>query len=238
MAYQTFGTQITALTGINLTASTNQGYVDSFLTNAARDILNMMPTQALANIGGTSTLDNNPTTLANIDSKMILGVVKKYDKTSTTSEMNDDSNTGRFRECRQVSWRDAGIAEDDSGYLESYSIEDPVYYIHNNTLYVLPVPDATYTAIVHHVSFPTVLFSESAISDFPNQLEQAVVYRAAADAARFLYIPMVKDLTNQFTNSLNLFLSRYKKTEALKSEEVSGEANLMNFLRKTMGGAK
>ena len=49
---------------------------------------------------------------------------------------------------------------------------------------------------------------------------------------------MVKDLTNQFTNSLNLFLSRYKKTEALKSEEVSGEANLMNFLRKTMGGAK
>ena len=55
MAYQNFGTQITALTGINLSASTNQGYVDSFLTNAARDILGMLPTQALANIGDTTT---------------------------------------------------------------------------------------------------------------------------------------------------------------------------------------
>ena len=248
MAYQTFGKQITALTGINLTASTNQGYVDSFLTNAARDILNMIPTQALANIGGMSVLDNSPTTLPDVDTKMILGVVRKYDNNNNTdSQMNDNSNTGRFRECRQISWRDAGIAENDSGYLESYSIEDPAYYIHNNTLYVLPVPDATYTAIVHHVSFPTVLYNETTINDFPNQLEQAVVYRAAADAARFLfqdeqdeeiYIPMVKDLTNQFTNSLNLFLSRYKKTEPMKSEEVSGEANLMNFLRKAVGGVK
>lgn len=30
MGYQSFGTQITALTGINLSGSTNQGYVDSF----------------------------------------------------------------------------------------------------------------------------------------------------------------------------------------------------------------
>ena len=38
MAYTTFGAQITTLTGINLSNSTNQSSVDSFLTNAARDI--------------------------------------------------------------------------------------------------------------------------------------------------------------------------------------------------------
>ena len=40
---------------------------------------------------------------------MVLGVVRKYDTTSTTSQI------GRFRECRQISWRDAGIAENDAG---------------------------------------------------------------------------------------------------------------------------
>jgi hypothetical protein len=48
MAYQTFGTQITSLTGIDLSNSTNQGYVDSYLTNAARDILCMIPFEHLA----------------------------------------------------------------------------------------------------------------------------------------------------------------------------------------------
>ena len=239
MAYQTFGTQITALTGISLSAATNQGYVDSFVTNAAGDVLSMVPQEHLAEYAVTATLNAGGTTLSNIDNMIILSVLRKYNQKSTTSEV------GRYRECRQVPFTNLGIAEEDSGYLDAHSQEDPVYYIHNNTLYVLPKPDATYNAKVSYISLPDVLYSESAIADFPKLLEQAVVYRAAADAARFLfqdeqdedvYVPMIKDLTNQFANSLKLFLTKFKKEEPIAQQDTSQGAGLAKALQKAMGG--
>ena len=236
MAYQTFGTQITALTGINLSASTNQGYVDSFLTNAARDVLSMVPLESLAEYAVATTLNASGTTLGTIDDKIILAVLRKYDQKSTTSQV------GRYRECRQITFTDLGIAENDSGYIEAHSVEDPVYYTHNNTLYVLPQPDNTYDAKVSYIGFPTVLYSESAIDDFPKLLEQAVVYRAASDAARFLlqdeqdediYLPMIKDLGNQFASSLKLFLTKYQKPEPIAQQET---ASVQKQLMKLLGG--
>ncbi len=236
MAYQTFGTQITALTGINLSASTNQGYVDSFLTNAARDVLSMVPLESLAEYAVATSLNASGTTLGTIDDKIILAVLRKYDQKSTTSQV------GRYRECRQVTFTDLGIAENDSGYLEAHSVEDPVYYTHNNTLYVLPQPDNTYDAKVSYIGFPIVLYSESAIDDFPKLLEQAVVYRAASDAARFLlqdeqdediYLPMIKDLGNQFASSLKLFLTKYQKQEPIAQQET---ASVQKQLMKLLGG--
>tara|TARA_R100000808_G_C2147729_1_gene155751 strand:+ start:2176 stop:2883 length:708 start_codon:yes stop_codon:yes gene_type:complete len=233
MAYQTFGAQITSLTGMDLSNSTNQGYVDSYLTNAARDVLSMVPFEHLAEYSIITTLNNSSTTLSNIDNMIILTVLRKYDQKSTTSEV------GRYRECRKVPFTNLGIAEEDSGYIESNSIEDPVYYTYNNTLYVLPKPDATYDAKVSYISLPTVLYSESAIADFPKLLEQAVVYRAAADAARFLlqdeqdediYVPIIKDLTNQFANSLKLFLSKFGKNEPIAQQKVSKRDELLKML--------
>tara|TARA_R110002012_G_scaffold78323_5_gene199612 strand:+ start:1148 stop:1855 length:708 start_codon:yes stop_codon:yes gene_type:complete len=233
MAYQTFGTQITSLTGIDLSNSTNQGYVDSYLTNAARDILSMIPTNHLAEYAIVATLDDSVTKLTSVDDRIILSVLRKYDLKSTTSEV------GRYRECRKVPFTNLGIAEEDSGYMEANSIEDPVYYTHNNILYVLPKPDASYNAKVSYIAFPTVLYNADVINDFPKLLEQAVVYRAAADAARFLlqdeqdediYVPMIKDLTNQFSNSLKLFLSRFGKNELIGQEKVSKRDQLLKML--------
>ena len=224
MAYTTFGAQITALTGINLSGDTNKASVDSFLTNAARDVLNMVPVQSLVTFSITSTLDADPTTFANAGNSIILSVVRKYDTKASSSQI------GRYRECRQVPFTKIGIAENDSGYLESYSKEDPIFYIQNNTLYVSPTPDATYDALVHYIHYPTVLYSESTINNFPLLLEQVVVYRAAADAARFLfadeqdediYVPMIKDLTNQFANSIKLFLTRFEKPEPIAQTKDS-----------------
>ena len=233
MAYTTFGAQITTLTGINLSNSTNQSSVDSFLTNAARDILNMVPIQSLVTFSITSTLDDDPITFANAGNSIIISVVRKYDTKSSSSQV------GRYRECRAISAASVGIAEDDSGYLEGYSIEDPVYYIQNNTLYVSPTPDATYNALVHYINYPTVLYSESAINNFPTLLEQAVVYRAAADAARFLfadeqdediYVPMIRDLTNQFSNSIKLFLTRFGNPSPIEQTKDTPNFN------KLLGG--
>ena len=237
MSYQTFGTQIKALTGIDISSSTNQGYIDSFLTNAARDVLNMVPIKSLVTFSITSTLDDSPTTFANAGNSIIISVVRKYDLKSSSSQV------GRYRECRPIPASAVGLAEADSGYLEGYSAEDPVYYIQNNTLYVSPTPDATHNALVHYIHFPTVLYSESTIDNFPNLLEQAVIYRAAADCARFLlqddqdeeiYIPMIKDLTNQFSNSIKLFLSRYNQETPVTQKDDS--ANFAKMIQKAIGG--
>ena len=233
MAYQTFGAQITSLTGMDLSNSTNQGYVDSYLTNAARDILNMVPSESLITFSITSTLDDSPTTFVNAGNSIIISVVRKYDLKSSSSQV------GRYRECRPIPASAVGLAEADSGYLESYSVEDPIYYIQNNTLYVSPTPDATHNALVHYIHYPTVLYSESTVDNFPKLLEQAVVYRAAADAARFLFqdeqdedifVPMIKDLTNQFANSLKLFLSKFGKESPVSQQAVSKKDQLSKML--------
>ena len=233
-----FKTQIGALTGIS-SNTTNDGYMTDWLTNAARDVLNMIPPQHLTEYAVATTLNNSSTTLGTIDDKIILSVLRKYDQKSTTSEV------GRFRECRRISSSDLGIAEEDSGYLDAYSVEDPVFYIYNNILYVLPKPDATYTAVVNYVGYPAVANSDSAIADFPKPLEQAVLYRASADAARFLfqdeqdedvYIPMIKDLTNQFANTLKLFLTKFQKKEPIAEQKDSGTADFVKMLTKAMGG--
>jgi hypothetical protein len=238
MAYQTFGTQITSLTGIDLSNSTNQGYVDSYLTNAARDILCMIPFEHLAEYATVATLDDSATTLTSVDDRIILTVLRKYNLKSTTSEV------GRYRECRKVPFTSLGIAEEDSGYMDGYSIEDPLYYTYNNTLYVLPKPDATYNAKVSYIAFPTVLYNADVINDFPKLLEQAVVYRAAADAARFLlqdeqdeeiYVPIIKDLTNQFSNSIKLFLSKYTQQEPVNQENMQSEG-MAKQLANLLGG--
>ena len=234
----TIESQIISLTGISSNA-TNQGYMTSWLTNAARDVINSLPPQALINMGSRSVLNNSPTALVNVDRYIILGVSRVYDIKSTTSQI------GRFRACRQISWSDIGITEPDTGYLQSYSVEDPVYYIYNNTLYVEPAPDASYIAHVHHVAFPAVNDEDEEIADFPKGLEQAVTYRAAADAARFLfqdeqdedvYVPLIKDLTNQFANSLKIYLTQFQATATVQQEEVSGGASIQKMLKKLGGG--
>ena len=233
-----FESQIISLTGISSNA-TNQGYMTSWLTNAARDVINSLPPQALINMGSITEFGANLTALANVDRYIILGVSRVYNKKSTTSQI------GRFRACRQISWSDIGIAESDSGYVQSYSVEDPVFYIYNNTLYVEPVSDSDYSAIVHHVAFPDVADEAENIADFPKGLEQAVTYRAAADAARFLfqdeqdedvYVPLIKDLTNQFANSLKIYLSQFQATAPVQQEEVSSGASLQKMMKSLRGG--
>ena len=59
MAYQTFGAQIKSLTGIDISNSTNQGYLDSYLTNAARDVLSIVPSEHLAEYAIVATLNNS-----------------------------------------------------------------------------------------------------------------------------------------------------------------------------------
>tara|TARA_R110002051_G_scaffold301829_2_gene369893 strand:+ start:1395 stop:2132 length:738 start_codon:yes stop_codon:yes gene_type:complete len=242
----TFESQIISLTGITSNA-TNQGYIDSWLELAAKDVLVMMPKEALLDITSLSTLDSTNKILQNVDEVMILHAMRAYTNKPTGSKA--PLLAKRYRDCRKVSYRSVSLAEEDSGYLEACSAEDPVYYIFQNNLHVLPECTNAYPAEVSYVAFPKTIaedpfYGREGIDNFPDELEQAVVYRASANAARFLfqdeqdddiYVPMIKDLTNQFANSIKLYLSKFKK-EGPVSEENIGSGGLIKALTKAMGG--
>tara|TARA_R100000808_G_scaffold24519_1_gene56682 strand:- start:1294 stop:2040 length:747 start_codon:yes stop_codon:yes gene_type:complete len=246
----TFEDKIISLTGITSNTQ-NQTYIDAWLEMACKDVLIMLPKEALLDISGSYTLDDTNNKMHNVDDFIVLHVMRRYTNKDTEATTSALVNT-RYRDCRQVSHRSISLAEEDSGYLEACSVEDPIYYIFQNNLYVLPQCTDEYTGIVSRVVFPKAtstepLYSKEALDNFPNELEQAVVYRAAANAARFLfqdeqddeiYIPMIKDLTNQFANSIKLYLSKFKKAAPLEEEDVSRSGSFMKALTKAMGGAQ
>lgn len=247
----TFEEKIISLTGISSNTQ-NKTYINGWIEMAAKDVLAMLPNAALMDCTLTKTLNRTDRYFENVDESMVMHVSRKY--TNKGSNLNYvGAIEGRYRDCRQVSHTSISLAEEDSGYLESCSVEDPVYYIYKNNLHVLPQVDDDYDALVHYVVFPVAatndnLYDKTSIPNFPNLLEQAVVYRAASNAARFLfqdeqdeeiYMPMIKDLTNQFANSIKLFLSQYKKSAPIE-EEATGTStnNVMKALQKAMGGEK
>ena len=63
------------------------------------------------------------------------------------------------------------------------TVTDPVYFIENNTIDVLPVGGSvTYS----EVQFPAVAYNSTAIATFPDEAERAVVVCAAIKAAEFM----------------------------------------------------
>lgn len=66
----------------------------------------------------------------------------------------------------------------DSDSIHYHTATDPAFYIENGTLYIVPSGG---TAIA--LTYPTVLHSDSAITVFPPELEQAVVLYASIQAA-------------------------------------------------------
>ena len=57
--------------------------------------------------------------------------------------------------------------------------DDPVFYTKDGTLYVLPTGGSPETQVI---PFPTVLFSDDEIDNFPDDFEHLVVLRAAIQA--------------------------------------------------------
>ena len=63
------------------------------------------------------------------------------------------------------------------------TVTDPVYFVENNTIDVLPLGGSvTYS----EVQFPAVAYNGTAIATFPDEAERAVVVCAAIKAAEFM----------------------------------------------------
>jgi len=165
----TFEEQIEALTGLAISTDTNptQTQVTQYLTDGAKEVVNALPKNLLALCSKNDTFTSQPVgSEANLDSlvsgKIIAVMAGNYEARRIPSRLKYEAN--------------------DSASMMYATNTDPVFYIQNNYLNVLP---AGTSSVVDEVAYPTVAFSDSAIdlatsgAPFPDELEYLVVLFAA-----------------------------------------------------------
>jgi hypothetical protein len=188
-----FAAQIHALTGFDAdddSSTTETGEVFStmatqWLTDAAKEVINVLPPHLLKLC--TSEVSFNSQAVGSESSASLLNTGKvlavfagNYQARPISSELKHKAN--------------------DSNSLEYASTTDPVFYIENNYLNVLP---ASITCKYEEVQYPSVEYSSTTILVFPDEAESLVVLRAAITALEYqLAIEEDVDLYNQMIANL------------------------------------
>ena len=176
-----FHDQIAALTNFDADAATAvasgetyQVMTAQWLTDAAKEILQLLPPNLLPECAVIKTLDGSNPTLTELDKKGSILSVVRYD--------------GSYEQpCREISAIYRGRVN-DSGDMFNYApsgTADPLFTIYNNILEVYPTPTASQYAIVRYVDYPAVAYDDASIDNFPDEAEYLVALRAAITAAQY-----------------------------------------------------
>jgi len=164
-----FQTDIEAITGSisSYTTEANSYLVEGvkFITKYVMNNMDIEP-----RLTQSSSKDNSTPTHSMTDVLKVCSVTR-----------NDGT---RNRECSEINSADRdNYADINSIYYTSKF--DPVYYILDNTLNILPTPTASETASVVHITPDnSVSVSESTISNFPTELNRGVVLYASQQMLR------------------------------------------------------
>ena len=167
-----FDTQIEALAG-----TATQTEMDQWATDGVREIINILPPE----------LKIECATITSLTSSTPMDLDATGEVFHVTRE---NADSGYHIGCREVNPIFAGSAGDSTS-LHYVTATDPIYWVESDTggdpkLFVKPDPTANQPARVHHVAFPTVEYSHTAIVNFPDEAEYLVVLRAAITAAEYL----------------------------------------------------
>tara|TARA_Y100001938_G_C8072766_1_gene424134 strand:- start:785 stop:1507 length:723 start_codon:yes stop_codon:yes gene_type:complete len=215
-----FAARIHALTGFDADGTTDTETGDDFdesaaqwMTDAAREVINILPPKLKMKCATTTTLNNSTTTMDMDSSGDILFVTR----------LSADSDGFQIA-CREIPPIYSGLTTDSSS-LYYATATDPVYWVDPNTsgsdgksatLYVKPTPESIQVAYVHHVNYPTFtagdtetydICQKTIIANFPDEAENLVVLRASITAAEYLlaieedaelYIPVISTLKAQY----------------------------------------
>ena len=210
-----FAAKIHALSGFNADSTSDTETGDDFdesaaqwMTDAAREVINILPPLLKEKCTTETTLNNSATTMDMDGVGEILYV----------NRLSADSGGSRIP-CRKVPSM-YGELSNDSNSLYKASVTDPVYWVASSSdatiLNVIPTPTANQTAIVYHVGYPTFTAGDTgtydvsaatSIANFPDEAENLVVLRAAITAAEYLlaieedvelYLPIISTLKAQY----------------------------------------
>ena len=157
----TFEVQVEGLTSLALDGSSSptQNELTQFLTDGAKEVINGLPTRLLPLCSAEVSFTSGSASTMN-----------------TGKVLNVFRSDGDIKQpCRRIKASDKGRAKDEDD-MNHATVTDPVYYIDNNSLDVLPDGGScTYS----EVQYPAVAYGESAIAVFPDEAEHLVVLYGA-----------------------------------------------------------
>ena len=209
-----FSQQIHSLTGLDADSTSASEASDAtfrelcaqWLTDAAKEIINIMPRELKEKCTTETTLNHSQTT---IDLDTLGGEVLYVNRLSA------DSGGSRIP-CRRIPSM-YGELVNDSNSLYKASATDPAYWILSSgdasILNVIPTPTANQTAIVYHVGYPSIAYSAVDIANFPDEAEYLVPLRASITALEYqsvieedpeLYLPLIQNLKQDYQQGLQM----------------------------------
>ncbi len=195
-----FGAEIHALTGFDGESSSNtatgetfQTHANQFLTDSAKEVIKLLPNRLLhLCLSAPQTFTSgNPDALT---TGKILFVTREDSGIEYPCRKIQPFQKGRFNE---------------GGDMNRPTNTDPIWFIENNKLDVLP---ASGSVRYHEVQYPTVLYSHTAIANFPDEAERAVVIGACIKAVEYLMaheediellVPILNQLEKDYQKELS-----------------------------------
>jgi hypothetical protein len=157
-----FQTQVMGLTDLTISSSgTNptEAQLTQFLTDGAKEVINNLPARLLPLCAASQSFTSG--TANTLNTGKVLNVFRSDGDIKQPCRNIRSSQQGRAKD------------EDDMNYA---TVTDPVYYIDNNGLDVVPDGGScTYS----EVQYPAVAYGDSAIAVFPDEAEHLVVLYGA-----------------------------------------------------------
>ena len=202
-----FGERIKALTGLE--EISNIGFLaNQWLNDAIKDIINVLPPQVLYIASDSVNLSQWQGTTT--PESRVLEVVRW------------GGNPRIENECKEIDSALRGKYTPTSGYMEEATDDSPVFWRRKNAIRVLPDPTGEDYATITYVNYPSIVYTQSSISKFPNEVEQLVALKAAV-TAKFYQI----GLANQ-EEDLEVATSHTNHMSALNQEYTMCLQNFMS----------
>ena len=156
----TFEAQVEGLTSLSIDGSSapTQTELTQFLTDGAKEILNVLPLSKKELYSTSSELNSSSTNLT-VGGSEIFSVTR------------DDGTINQ--PCRLIPPNMSGRAS-DSDDMNAASATDPVYYITNNILSVIPEPSNSNNAHVQILAYPAVAYGDNSVTKFPDEAEYLI----------------------------------------------------------------
>lgn len=201
----TFQVQIEDMIGVVETTagsgSSDTTALSSFLTDGAKEVINMMNPSMLITCATEQTF--TPKAVGSEDETL-----------NTTKVFNVRRNDGTIDQpCRLIMSSMKGRASDPLE-MDFASETDPVYYLENNKINILPSA-STSVGKYSEVQFPSVTHSDSAISNFPDEAEYVVVLYATMKGAERIVANYLDDedieLAGSRAQQYNWAVGQYNK---------------------------
>jgi len=168
-----FAAEIHALTGFDAdnsgaTASgeTYQAHATQWLTDSAKEVINRLPSNLLNLCSSQKTFTSGSADTLNTGK--ILQVLRNDGDIDQPCREVRSAQKGRF------------LDSEDMNYA---TVTDPVFFIENNTIDILPVGGSCKYS---EVQYPSVAYNDTAIAVFPDEAERAVVISASIKAAEYM----------------------------------------------------